>query len=115
MAITEHDEILLERIRKLIAGRHGFAEKTMFGGKAFFLNGNMCVGTWKGALVVRLDKADHEATQSEPHTAPMDITGKVMKGWALVEAKGIQSDEQLQTWLNRAAKHVGKLPKKPTK
>ena len=112
MAITKEDEVLLSRIRKLVARRKGFVEKTMFGGKAFFLHGNMCVGTWKGSLVVRMDKADHDATQSEPHTAPMDITGKVMKGWALVRPQGIKSDDDLKVWINRAAKHVATLPKK---
>ena len=55
----------------------------------------MCVGTWKGSLVVRLKKADHEQTQAEAHTAPMDITGRVMKGQALVLPEGIEQDKEL--------------------
>jgi len=60
------------------------------------LNGNMCVGTWKGSLVMRLDREKHEETQSEPHVKPMDITGKVMKGWALIQPVGIESDDNLK-------------------
>ena len=30
------------------------------------INGNMCVGTWKGALIVRLDRASHDRTLAEP-------------------------------------------------
>ena len=112
MALTEADEKLLERIRKVVAGREGFAEKKMFGGKAFFLNGNMCLGTWKGALIVRLDKANHDVIQAEEHTAPMDITGKVMKGWAIVNTKGIATPRQLKAWIDRAARYVGTLPAK---
>lgn len=76
------------------------------------LNGNMCVGTWKGSLVVRLDKADHDATQSQPHTALMDITGRVMKGWALIKPAGIRDDEDLKNWIDRSAEFVSTLPEK---
>ena len=48
------DEILIERIRPILRRRKGFSEKRMFGGVCFMINGNMCAGTWKGALIVRL-------------------------------------------------------------
>ena len=84
----------------------------MFGGVCFLINGNMCVGSWKGSLVVRLAREDHEETQSEPHVKPMDITGKVMKGWALVRPAGIEADDDLKAWVRRAAKFAGSLPLK---
>lgn len=84
----------------------------MFGGLCFMLNGNMCVGPWKGSLIVRLAKEDHDDTQSQLHVKPMDITGKVMKGWARVEPAGIASDEDLKAWIERAAKFASGLPPK---
>jgi TfoX/Sxy family transcriptional regulator of competence genes len=84
----------------------------MFGGVCFLINGNMCVGSWKGSHVVRLAREDHEETQSEPHVKPMDITGKVMKGWALVRPAGIEADDDLKAWVRRAAKFAGSLPPK---
>ena len=75
--MKDADEKLIERIRPLVQAHQGYSEKKMFGGVCFMINGNMCVGTWKGSLVVRLDKADHEATQSEPHTRPFDVTGNL--------------------------------------
>lgn len=84
----------------------------MFGGICFMINGNMCVGPWKGSLVVRLAKEDHESTQAIPHVKPMDITGKVMKGWALVTPAGIKSDEDLKIWVDRAVKFARSLPAK---
>ena len=59
------------------------------------IHGNMCVGPWKGSLIVRLDKSKHDETQAEPHVKPMDIAGKVMKGWAKIEPAGIASDTDL--------------------
>ncbi len=106
------DEKLLDRIRPILQRRQGFSEKKMFGGICFMINGNLCVGTWKGSLIVRLDKQKHEQTQAEPHVKPMDITGKVMRGWALVEPAGIAADDDLQAWVRRAAKFAASLPPK---
>jgi TfoX/Sxy family transcriptional regulator of competence genes len=110
--MNDVDEILIERIRGQLKRRKGYSEKKMFGGIAFFINGNMCVGPWKGSLIVRLDKENHEQTQSESHVKPMDITGKVMKGWALIKPAGIKSDSDLKAWLNRAVKFARSLPAK---
>ncbi|QEG35313.1 TfoX/Sxy family protein [Bythopirellula goksoeyrii] len=84
----------------------------MFGGVCFMANGNMCVGAWKGSLVVRLARKKHDETQSETHVRPMDITGKVMRGWALVESAGIKSGSVLKSWVHRAAKFAELLPAK---
>ena len=110
--MLEADEQLVERIRGLMNRRKGYSEKKMFGGVCFMINGNMCVGPWKGALIVRLDKKLHDQTQSERHVRPMDITGKVMKGWALVKAEGITHDADLKSWIDRGVKFARSLPPK---
>ncbi len=106
------DEKLVSRIRTILAGEDGFSEKRMFGGVCFMMDGNMCVGTWKGSLVVRLHRERHEQTLAEPHTRPFDVTGRVMRGWALVEPPAIESDEDLTEWLCRAVDYVRTLPPK---
>ena len=42
----------------------------------------------------------------------MDITGKVMKGWARVEPEGIAADDDLKAWVDRAVKFAQSLPAK---
>ncbi|MXZ28686.1 MAG: TfoX/Sxy family protein [Gammaproteobacteria bacterium] len=106
------DEVLIERIRPLLEGRAGFSEKKMFGGVCFLINGNMCLGTWKGSLIVRLGKDKHEETLARPHTQPANITGRVMKGWALVEPAGLESERDLKTWVGEAATFAESLPPK---
>ena len=76
------------------------------------INGNMCVGTWKGSLIVRLDREKHDETLAEPHTKSADIPGRTMKGWALVEPAGIASEDDLETWVSRAADYAASLPAK---
>ncbi len=110
--MTDEDEALVARIRRLLKRRKGYSEKKMFGGVCFLIGGNMCVGPWKGSLIVRLDRDKHDGTQSYPHARPMDITGKVMKGWARIEPAGIMSDEDLKAWVDRAVRYAQSLPPK---
>jgi hypothetical protein len=72
----------------------------------------MLVGVWKDSLIVRLgpDAGDHALR--EEHVVEFDITGKPMKGWVMVEPDGIENDEQLIAWIERAMKFVTALPKK---
>ena len=104
--------MLADRVRKVLSEREDVSQRRMFGGVCFMIHGNMCVGTWKGSLIVRLDKKDHDKTLAEPHTKPADITGRVMKGWALLEPAGIDSANDLETWVNRAASYAESLPPK---
>ena len=106
------DESLASRIRDTLARRKGVQEKKMFGGVGFLLNGNMLVGVWKDSLIVRLGPDEGEVALREPHVKEFDITGRPMKGWALVEAEGVEGDDQLSGWIQRAVKFVGALPAK---
>ena len=107
-----NDGVLADRVREILTGGEGVSERRMFGGVCFMIRGNMCLGTWKGSLIVRLDKKDHDKTLAEPHTKTADITGRVMKGWALVEPSGTESDNDLKRWIHRAATYAETLPPK---
>ena len=106
------DENLTARIRTNLARKKGIKEKRMFGGVVFMLNGNMLVGDWKDSLIVRLGDEQGQEALLEPHVKPFDITGKAMKGWAMVTPDGIVGDDQLKGWIQHAVKFVGKLPGK---
>src|SRR5438552_1295893 len=79
------DERLADRIRGSLGRRKGLVEKKMFGGVAFLLNGNMCVGVHKSDLIVRLAPEATDAALARAHTRRFDLTGRPMKGWILVE------------------------------
>ena len=106
------DETLAERIRRGLARKKSIEEKKMFGGVGFLLNGNMLVAVWKESLIVRLGDEQGEEALKEAHVKEFDITGRAMKGWVLVGPEGIEDDEQLKSWIQRAMKFVGKLPGK---
>ena len=106
------DPILAERMRQGFLGRSGASERKMFGGVGFFVFGNMCCGVWKDLLVVRLSAEEGSEALNEPHTRPMDITGKPMKGWIFVEPEGHKDDSDLMQWIDRAYAFAALLPKK---
>ena len=105
------DESLAARIREALA-RKNVEEKKMFGGVGFLLNGNLLVGVWKDSLFVRLGPEQAEEALLEPHVREFDITGRPMKGWVLVEPEGVEDDDQLKDWIERAVKFVRTLPAK---
>jgi TfoX/Sxy family transcriptional regulator of competence genes len=107
-----YSDSLAARIRQALKGRRGFTEKKMFGGIGFMLHGNMCVGIWQTSLIVRLGPHEAAAALKEPHVVEFDITGRPMKGWVMVEAEGVETDERLGHWIERAVEFVETLPKK---
>jgi TfoX/Sxy family transcriptional regulator of competence genes len=92
-----------------------FSERKMFGGICFLVNGNMCCGIVKSDLMLRLTSEAATAALQEPHTRPMDFTGKPMKSMIYVAAEGIDSDSSLERWVRSAERVARALPAKAEK
>ena len=106
------DEALAARIRDVLAARSDLSERRMFGGVAFMLAGNMAVGVIGEDLMVRLDPQDAEKALREPHTRPMDFTGKPAKNMVYVDAEGTAGDDDLSGWVEAGAAYAASLPPK---
>jgi hypothetical protein len=106
------DEKLAERVRKKLGKRASMVEKKMFGGIAFLLNGNMCCGVHGNDLIVRLDPAESDRALARSHTRVFDLTGRPMKGWVLLEPKGVSTEAALGKWVALAERYVETLPPK---
>lgn len=106
------DAGLAQRIRGYIGDRHGVTEKKMFGGIAFMLYGNMCVGIVDDKLMARVGPAAYDQSLEELHVTPMDFTGKLLKGYVYVHPDGLQADAQLARWIDRSLQFVATLPPK---
>jgi len=109
-----YDENLAERIRRVVAGRHGVTEKRMFGGLAFLLDGKMFCGIANSDLMVRVGPERYEAALSLPHVRPMDFTGRPMTGYVYVGPEGSGFDEQVRAWVDEALAFVSTLEAQPT-
>jgi hypothetical protein len=106
------DENLAARIRTALARKKGVEEKKMFGGLCFLLHGHMLLGVWKNSLIARLGQEQADEALLEPNVKAMDITGKPMGGWLMVEPDGVADEIAVKKWVQRAIKFVGKLPAK---
>ena len=107
-----YDEGLKERVRDIMDESTAYVEKKMFGGLSFMVNGNMSVGVNKENLVVRVGKENDEDALSQPHTRPMDFTGKPMVGWIYVSEAGYETDDALRAWVTRGVDFAMSLPPK---
>ena len=107
-----YDEGLAERIRGILIDEAGVSEKRMFGGLAFLVRGNMCVGVVKEQLMVRVGPQAYEELVGQPHAHAMDFTGRPMKGLLFVETEGLDSDADLARWVAHGLAFTKSLPKK---
>jgi len=97
-----YDERLADRIRTALHGRDDVVEKKMFGGLTFMVAGKMACGVVHEELMVRVGPHGHDSALAEPHTRPMDFTGRPMRGMIYIDPEGIASDGDLARWLDRA-------------
>lgn len=108
------DAGLADRIRRLLPGTGAVEERKMFGGLAFMMNDHMFCGIVKADLMLRLGAEESAAALGQPHTRPMDFSGKPMKSMVYVSAAGLDSDESLQAWVESALNYVSTLGPKKT-
>jgi TfoX/Sxy family transcriptional regulator of competence genes len=108
-----YDEDLANRIRELLGSERGVEEKRMFGGLAFLINGNMSVAvSGQGGLLVRVAREDTDKLLARSHVSPMVMAGRESRGWLLVDAAGVQTKRQLQSWVTRGVGYARSLPPK---
>jgi hypothetical protein len=107
-----YDHDLAARLRDALARTTGVTEQKMFGCVCFLLDGNALAGVWTDRLITRLGPGEGEAALREPHVREFDITGKPMRNWIAVEPEGVEDDDQLKDWIERAVKFVRTLPRK---
>ena len=106
-----YDEKLADRIRKVLGKTKKVAEKKMFGGLSFLLNGKMLCGVLKDDLVLRISHDEYEIAIKKPNVRPMDFTGRLMKGFVYVNQKGCNSDEDLKKWVDLSLNHAKSVKK----
>ncbi|MBK8900674.1 MAG: TfoX/Sxy family protein [Anaerolineaceae bacterium] len=108
-----YDEGMAQRIRDILEPEYpNLVEKKMFGGIAFMLQGNFACGLTKEDFVVRVGKEYDTEALAQPHTRPMDFTGKPMAGWVYVSEAGLESDEELARWVRQGVNYALSLPPK---
>ena len=68
------DPDLAQRLRTVVAATgQAPAEKKMFGGLSFLVQGNMCCGVMGDELLVRLGAASTSSAPADPAPRPFDM------------------------------------------
>jgi TfoX/Sxy family transcriptional regulator of competence genes len=107
-----YDLHLADRVRSILERAGEFKEQKMFGGLAFMIDGHMCCGIVKRDLVLRLTPEQAAVSLGQPHTRPMDFTGKPLKSMIYVSAAGTESDQALETWVESSLKVARSRPRR---
>jgi hypothetical protein len=107
-----YDEGLAQRIREQLTDRSGIVEKKMFGGLAFLLRGNMCVGVIGDDMIVRVGPDAYDAAMTRPGARVFDFSGKPSKGMVTVGGDGTEDDDALRAWIEAGLAFAGSLPAK---
>ena len=107
------DEKLADRIRSRLSGHKAVSERRMFGGICFMLDGNMVAASMKnGALLARVGESGMRAALARPGAAAMEMGGRQMKGFTVVEPGAIADATALASWLDASIAFVRTLPPK---
>ena len=108
-----YDEHLANRIREVMAEEVGVIEQKMFGGLAFLIGGHMTVSaSGRGGMLLHCDPEQTEALLAKPHTSPMVMRGRELRGWVRVAEEGLASKRALKSWVERSVRHARSLPPK---
>jgi len=110
-----YDQKLADRVRKALPDVKSVTERQMFGGIAWMVRGNMCLGVVGSELMVRVGPQEHESALAQPHTRVMDFTGRPMRGYVYVAPEGTKSGPSLLWWVRRGLNFVAMLPPKKKK
>ncbi len=106
------DQGLAQILRDDLAEMDGIAEKTMFGGLCFMLNGNMLCGVHKDGAMFRVGK-DHEAQAfAIEGVSPMAFTGRKMGGLVDMAEAAFVDDRLRSGCMALALDFVRSLPAK---
>ena len=107
-----YDEALAQRVREALSHFPDLVEKKMFGGVGHMLLGNMACGVRNDELIVRVGPERYEEALGKPNAREFDYTGRPMKGWVVISSTGLESDADLEDWVQQGAEFALTLPAK---
>lgn len=109
MAVKEN---IKEKLEEFMLAHPDFEAKMKFGSKGYEHKGNLCAGVFQDMLVINLGKERVDEMLKLPNTRPMDIIGRVLEDWIMLEEPIYSDDNYLKELVQEATDRVRKLPRK---
>lgn len=101
-----YNEKMVDRVREIIALIYdNVEEKKMFSGMCFMVNDKMCVGVRADDIMARIDPEMFEAAIKKEGCMPMEMKGKLMKGFVFVNEAALKTTKQLNYWVQLALEY----------
>jgi TfoX/Sxy family transcriptional regulator of competence genes len=102
--VMAYSEFLADRVRRVLAERKttNVEEKRMMSGMVFMVNDKMCIGVVNDEVMLRIDHDWHDEAITLDGCRTMEMGNKVMRGFVFVCATAIDTDEDLEFWVQRA-------------
>ena len=108
-----YDKDIEQQIDAIHTSETEITSKRMFGGVCYLHRGNMAFGIYKDNLIVRLGSEDEAKGYIDRGEAlPFDITGKAMKGWAMIPKSKLTKRSDYKRWLDKGFNLAKSLPPK---
>jgi hypothetical protein len=102
-----YDEFIADRIRQTLNEKQTlFSEMKMMGGLLFKVDEKMLCGIHidkkfgDSLLMARIGDEEYEKHLEKENCLPMDFTGRPMRGYIFVTPQGIDSDKDLNYWID---------------
>lgn len=106
------DPGLEELLRDMLGPLPGLAEKAMFGGRAWLLDGNLLCAAGSKGMLVRLGKGRDGWALEHPAIERMEMRGRPYEGWVRAGPEAFGDDELREKLLEAALTFVRSLPPK---
>lgn len=98
-----YNEELVARVSEVLKKRKIRAQqKRMIGGLCFMVSDKMRCGVIGNDLMVRVDPALHEQVLKKKGCRRMELGGRPLKEFLVVDQKVITSNADLESWIARA-------------
>jgi hypothetical protein len=107
-----YNEALANRIREALADERRVDEIRMMGGLCFMIGGHMALAIVGEEVMIRVGPDGYKRALGRGHAREMDLTGRSMKGFVIVEPAGIRTKRSLASWVTPAAAFARSLPPK---
>ena len=91
---------LTDRVRAALARVPRVAEKKMFGGITFMVNGKMCISVGRGRLMCRIDPALHDSVIKRKGVRTVRMKGHAYRGFVHVREEAVASKRALDYWVS---------------
>lgn len=102
-----YNEKRTEQVRELLAHIPDVSEKKMFGSIGFIVNGKLCIGVGDHKdhnMMVRIGPQAYEDALQRKGVLPAIMRGREMKGYVFLLEEAVQTQKELEYWVELALK-----------